>query len=54
VAGEERIFSIQNDGPDASFDDVGIELDAAVVEETGEPLPMMLGVADSVRDRRLA
>jgi hypothetical protein len=45
---------VRHDGSDASFDDVGVELDAAVVEETGEPLPMVLSVADRIRDRRLA
>jgi hypothetical protein len=31
VAREQRIFSIENDGAHASFDDVGIEFDAAVI-----------------------
>ena len=33
VACEERVFTIEHDGTDASFDDVGIELDAAVVKK---------------------
>ena len=33
-----------------SFDEVGIEFDAAVVEETGEPIPVMQGIADGFGD----
>ena len=54
VAGEERVFPIQDDGAYASFDDVGIEFDATIVEETGEPLPMTQGIADRFSDQRLA
>ena len=38
-AGEERIFTIQGNGTDAALDDVGVDLDAAIVEEPGEALP---------------
>jgi hypothetical protein len=33
VEREERLLAIDHDGRDAWFDDVGVELDAAVVEE---------------------
>src|SRR5262249_3842248 len=33
-----------------SFDEVGIEFDAAVVGETGEPIPVMHGIADGFGD----
>lgn len=45
---------MRHDGADVSFDDVGVELDAAIIEETGEPVPMMQRVADRFGDRRLA
>ena len=41
VASEQRIFTIENKRTNASFDDVGIELDAAVVEEAGESVPVV-------------
>lgn len=44
--GEESILAVQCDRPDGAFDDVGVDLDAAVVEEAGEPLPPREGVAD--------
>ena len=53
MAGEECIFAIENNRPDATFDDVGVELDAAVVEETREPVPVVQAVADLLGDRRL-
>jgi hypothetical protein len=34
---EERVLTIEHNRPDAAFDDVGVEFDAAVVEETREP-----------------
>ena len=46
-------FSIENDRPDSAFDDVGVELDAAVVEETDKPVPMVEAVAEVLGDRRL-
>lgn len=51
---EQRILAIQNKGTDASLDDVGVELNAAVVEEPREPVPVVQGVADMLGDRRLA
>jgi hypothetical protein len=51
---EQRILAIQNKRTDASLDDVGVKLDAAVVEEPREPVPVVQGVADMLGDRRLA
>jgi hypothetical protein len=54
VAGEECVLAIQHNRADASFDNVGVEFDATIVEETGEPIPMMQAVADRFGNRRLA
>ena len=54
VASEECIFSIQNNRADASLDNVGVELDAAVIEESSEPVPVVQGIADVFGDRRFA
>jgi hypothetical protein len=48
--GEERIFAIEGDGADRPFDDVGVDLDASVLEEAGEPLPSRERVADRFRE----
>jgi hypothetical protein len=53
VAREERLLAIDHDGTDASFDDVGVELDAAVVEDAGEPVPMIQAVTDGFCDQGL-
>ena len=53
MAGEERIFTIEDDGADVTFDDVGVELDAAVVEETDKAVPMVQAVAEFLRERAL-
>ena len=45
-AGEEGILAVQRERPDGAFDDVVVDLDAAVVEEAGEALPARQGVAD--------
>jgi hypothetical protein len=50
MPGEERILAIENNRADASFNDIGVELDAAVVEEPREPVPMVQGVADVLGD----
>ncbi len=34
-AGEESILAIESNGPDCALDDVGVDLDAAVVDEPG-------------------
>ncbi len=45
-AREERVFAIQGDRPDRALDDVGVDLDAAVVEEAGQALPTRERIAD--------
>jgi hypothetical protein len=34
VTSDERILTIKDNGTDAAFDNVGVKLDAAVIEET--------------------
>ena len=51
---EECIFAIEHNGPDAPLDNIGVELDTAVFEETGEAVPMVQGITDGVGDQRLA
>ena len=45
MTGEERVLAIEHNRTDAAFDDVSIELDATVVEEKSQPLPMVQGIA---------
>jgi hypothetical protein len=45
-------FASEHRRTDASFDDVGVELDAAVVEEPGEPVPVVQGTADVFGGRK--
>src|SRR5574337_817912 len=54
VAGEEGVLAIEHDRPDSAFDDVGVELDAAVIKKTREPVPIVQAVTDVLGDRRLA
>src|SRR5262245_64260503 len=51
---EQRILAIENKRTDASLDDVGVKLDAAVVEELREPVPVVQGVAEVLGNFRLA
>ena len=46
MASEQRVFSIEHNRTDTSFHDVGVEFDAAVVEEANEPIPMVQAAAD--------
>src|SRR6266568_1776398 len=54
VTGEECILAIKYHRANASFDDVGVELDAAVIKEAGEPVPMVQTVTDGFGDQGLA
>ena len=45
-AREECVFSVQGDRPDRAFDDVGVDLDAAIVEESGQALATRERIAD--------
>lgn len=38
-AGKERVFTVQGNRPDGAFDDVGVNLDPAVIEEAGQARP---------------
>jgi len=45
-AGEECVFAAQRDRPDRAFDDVGVDLGAAIVEEPDQALPTRERIAD--------
>jgi quercetin dioxygenase-like cupin family protein len=49
MAGEQAIFSIQRDRAHRSLDTVSIHLDATVVEETHEAVPVLEAIADRLR-----
>ena len=51
MTGEQRVLAIEHDGTNAALDDVGVELDAAVVEDAGEPVPMIQAVTDGICDQ---
>ena len=51
---EQRVFTIKDKRTNASLDDVGVKLDATVVEKPREPVPVVQGVLDMLGDRRLA
>lgn len=44
--GEEVVLAAERQGADGALDDVGVDLDAAVVEEEAEPVPSAEGIAD--------
>ena len=46
MAGKQRILSGQADRPDGVFDRVGVEFEAAVIEEAREPVPMSEAITD--------
>ena len=52
-AGEECILAIERDRPDGALDDVGVDLDATVVEEAGEARPSRECVADGLGELAL-
>jgi hypothetical protein len=50
--GEEMIFAPERDRPDCARDDIGVDLDAAVVEEATnyyKPSPVRADTAQTVR-----
>src|SRR5262245_25602903 len=49
-AGEEMIFAPERDRPDCALDDIGVDLDAAVVEEASKAVPARERVADCSGD----
>ena len=46
VAGEECILSIECDGTDGALDRVGVDLDAAVVKEARQAVPVVQSIVD--------
>ena len=50
---EECVFTVQGDRSDRAFYDVGVDLDAAVVEEAGQTLPTRERIADRFSEFRL-
>ena len=52
-AGEERVLAIERDGPDRTFDRVGVDLNATVVKESGETFPARERVADRLGELAL-
>ena len=53
-AGEEMIFAPERDRTDRALNYIGVDLDAAVVEEAGKTFPARECVADRPGDGRLA
>jgi hypothetical protein len=53
VAGEECVLARKNLRAHRAFDDVGVEIDAAVIEEAGQALPVLERITDGLRDRSL-
>ena len=53
MTGEQRVLAVEHDRANTAFDDVGVELDAAIVEETGESFPMVQGIAHGISDQCL-
>jgi hypothetical protein len=47
-AGEQRILAVQGQGSDRALDDVGVDLDSAVVEEQAQASPARQSVADRI------
>jgi hypothetical protein len=45
-AGEERVLPIQRDRANAALDDIGVDVDAAIVDEAGKALPAGERIAD--------
>lgn len=43
AAGEQGVLSADHQGPDGALDGVGVELDAAIVEEPGQTVPVVQG-----------
>ena len=47
-SGEQVVLAAERDGPDRAFDGVGVELDAAVIEEAAKGVPAAQGIADGI------
>src|SRR6266704_5794078 len=53
-AGEEVVLAAERDRTNRTLDNVGVDLDAPVVEEAGKAVPARERVADGCGDGRLA
>ena len=54
VPGEESILSGERLRAHGPLDDVGVELDAAIIEETDEAVPVIEAIAENLGNLRLA
>ena len=54
VAGEECILAIKSKGPDGTLDGVGVHLDAPVIREQDQAIPVVESTADSLGHFRAA
>ena len=54
MASKERILAIEHDRPDTALDNVRVELDAAIVQEADETLPMVQAIAKILGEPGLA
>ena len=54
VTGEQRIFSAQSDRTDQVFDAIGVDLDAAVMEEGLQAIPVAMDIGQLLAERDLA
>ena len=46
MTGEERILAVQGDRPDQVLDAVGVDLDAAVMKDGLQPVPVAMDVSE--------
>ena len=53
-AGEQGVLAVEGDRADRALDHVGVDLDAAVVEEEAQPAPQLESVADRLGDAGVA
>jgi hypothetical protein len=53
MTGEECVSAIEYEGANAPLDKVGVELSAAVIKATGEPIPALQSVTDVLGDHGL-
>src|SRR5215475_12922915 len=52
VPGEEGVFPGQYERTDRTLDRIGIELDATIIKEADEPIPMVEAITDDIGKRR--
>ena len=52
MSGEERVFAVQGNGADGSFDGIVVELDAAVVQEPAQAISVFGDVFQGLSGRR--